>query len=574
VLETRQGPYYGYVAFRSHRERLKGGRVYDDPVLTNTTAYNNQLFLLAKVELLLEICPADMRTEKRQGAGIMAACQRVGDVCIDNGMEMIGRVDAPEGIMVHMAGQQLRVGIDSSQLREPWPREKNAIGHCNHNPGAVVDGCPWLTTRLDRLGDDSESSDDSGNLDLTDLLWNLQQLDMMGPPYYLWSIKDKKTVKVSDLAVTPPYAIISHTWGRWRIPGVNVEVSGVPWAVPANTRFDVATLPAMIENAVFPEAYVWIDLFCIPQDRNDPEQQRICRTELIRQAHIFRNAETAVAWLFDVEDWGPTAAALAYLAIEFHNGTTNEEHTESMPLYNMILQAAGDHANRRCGLLEGDVYVEGYDDDDDAAVISWLSSLWTLQEALMRPDMLLLNRNWEPLVVWHVTITLDTIACLVMCRSLMFGNLKKEPESKAHMQEAARQRSMRLPPGPREIYVLFSATGMVQIARPSQLTALTIGGKRVCKHSRSQAIMSVTGATLWFRDNDFQQFSHPESPDSMIFGLYEPAFINELCRLVGGSFFLCRNEGPTMTAPPEAIQQGETQIRVTSLVCGLVDSPR
>ncbi|XTI83269.1 hypothetical protein V2W45_92302 [Cenococcum geophilum] len=564
VLETHEGEYFTYVAIRSHRERQKGGRVYDDPILTDITAYNRELFHLAKVELLLEICPEDMRTEERRSAGIMAACQRVANECVANGMKLIGQADEPEGIIVHMAGRDLRVAINSSQLREPWPREKKAIGHCYYNPGAVVDGCPWLTTSLEKLEDDSDTSSDDKNFDLREILWNLQQLDLMGPPYYLWSIKEKRTVKVSDLGISPMYAIISHTWGRWRIPGENIEIPGVPWAVPANTRFDVATLPAMIENAAFPEDYVWIDLFCIPQDRDDPEQQRICRMELIRQANIFRNAATAVAWLFDVEDWGPTAAALAYLAVEFHNNSTNEEHTESMPLYNLILQAAGEHANRRCGLLEGDIYAKS---GDDVEFISWFSSLWTLQEVLMRPDMLLLNRNLEPLVVWHVTMTLDTIACLVMCRSTTFHN-PKDSRSKAEKLEAIRQVSMKLPSGPREIYVLFSVTGMVQIARPSRLSALTLGGKRVCKHSRSQAIMSVTGATLWFRHNDFQQFSDPESPDNMIFGLYEPGFINELFHLVGGSFFLCRNEGPTVTAPPETVHKGETQIRITHSVSG------
>jgi hypothetical protein len=162
---------------------------------------------------------------------------------------------------------------------------------------------------------------------------------------------------VVDLDSIPPYAIVSHTWGRWRIPGEGKRLNGVLWAVPANSRFDVKTLPAMIQKASFSEKYVWIDLFCIPQDCRDTEQQDICRSELMRQAFIFKNANTAAAWLFEIDDWRPTAAALAYLAIYYDPSLT--------PRYGQAFRdLSAKYANDRCGLLL-----------NNDVPVSWFSSL-------------------------------------------------------------------------------------------------------------------------------------------------------------------------------------------------------
>ena len=539
VLETREGVYYHCLARRAILERQRSGGIVDDPILEDRTAYNRALFHLAKLELLLANCPEERRNSTREHCGRLAACQRVANECITIGLSLVRPSD--EGILVELAGRQLRVAIDGTRLREP--RVVKVLRNSIWNPGASIERCPWLTAQRAGATTDDEDDDSASGL-FPDL-----------PPFYLWHIKERRTVKVFDLAVAPWYAVISHTWGRWRIPGVDVPVEGVPWPVPANTRFDVATLPSLLQNAGFVEDYVWIDLFCIPQDRNDSAQQSICRVELMRQGSIFHNAQTAVAWLFEVEDWRPTAAALAYMAIEYHNNCTSDD-TELTPLYEMVLETTARFAGDRCGLVLGDF------DDEEKEVIGWFSSLWTLQEALMRPDILLLNRNWEPLTVWHVTITLDTIASLVMCRHMSFNSGRQAMQQLA----LARERDKRLPVGAREVYGLFSMTGMVQIAAPSQLSALILGGKRVCKHSRSQAIMSVAGATKWFRKNEFQHFRHPESEDKMIFGLYEPEFINEVYRLVGGSFFMCRNEATTVSTPDGTTRND--RIRTISLISG------
>lgn len=45
----------------------------------------------------------------------------------------------------------------------------------------------------------------------------------------------------------------------------------VPWIVPTNTEFDVLNLPAIFCDLKGPLQYIWVDLFCIPQEEC-PEQ--------------------------------------------------------------------------------------------------------------------------------------------------------------------------------------------------------------------------------------------------------------------------------------------------------------
>jgi hypothetical protein len=532
VLETKDGVYYNCLAWRQMKEEERGG-IVDDPVLTERTAYHRELFHLAKGELLLPNCPDELRNSTRKTAGMLSACQRVANESMTISLRAVVKAEelGIEGRLIELGGQQLKVAIDGRKLQDP--RVSRSLRECFWNPGGSIGRCPWLGTVNP---DDLE--------DFRDL-----------PPYYLWNIKEKRTVRVFEENIMPQYAVITHTWGRWRTPGVDISIDNVPWAVPANSRFDVSALPTLLEGAGFAETYVWIDLLCIPQDRSDGAQQAICRMELMRQASIFHNAETAVAWIYDIEKWRPVSAALAYLANNFYNNNTSDD-TYLKPLYEMVIETTAECASDPCGLLQGAV------GDEKREVIGWFSSLWTLQESLMRPDLLLLNRNWEPLTVWNVTITLDTIASLVMSRHIFFNIDLNAPD----LLEVTRGRDKELPVGAKEIYDLFCITGMAQLSNPSQLSALILGGKRVCKHSRSQAIMSVVGATKWFTDNDFRQFSHPESEDEMIFGLYEPGFIKEVFKLVGGSFFLCGSEGVTVSKPDRTTRKDK--FRTLSLISG------
>lgn len=87
-------------------------------------------------------------------------------------------------------------------------------------------------------------------------------------PYYLWDTRLRKTIIAAELSGnSPEYLCISHTWGRWRVdPPSLADIPGIPWPVPRNTKFNVERLPQDLAKLGARCRYVWMDLFCIPQE--------------------------------------------------------------------------------------------------------------------------------------------------------------------------------------------------------------------------------------------------------------------------------------------------------------------
>ena len=139
----------------------------------------------------------------------------------------------------------------------------------------------------------------------------------MPMPPYLWNIARGCTVKVKELGFVPTSTCISHTWGRWT-SGSTVQVDGVEWPVPGNTRFKVEELAQILRSAAVPTDFVWMDLLCIPQSSHDlPLQSQ----EIAKQAAIFAGASACVAWLNDVSSWEglmPTVRCLSSFVL-WHN---------------------------------------------------------------------------------------------------------------------------------------------------------------------------------------------------------------------------------------------------------------
>jgi hypothetical protein len=89
----------------------------------------------------------------------------------------------------------------------------------------------------------------------------------------------------------PDYAIISYTWGRWRLSDARsdveaLQVEGVPWEIPkvhpnhfTATQFQ-QVLQLVVENSSKDSTggggqgdaspFVWLDVACIPQWQNSP----------------------------------------------------------------------------------------------------------------------------------------------------------------------------------------------------------------------------------------------------------------------------------------------------------------
>jgi hypothetical protein len=76
-------------------------------------------------------------------------------------------------------------------------------------------------------------------------------------------------------------------------------MSGVPWMVPQTTHSDVEQLLEALHHQRhhFVTEYVWIDLFCIPQDDRRPEMLAITRHKIAQQASIFSESHACIASL-------------------------------------------------------------------------------------------------------------------------------------------------------------------------------------------------------------------------------------------------------------------------------------
>ena len=226
-------------------------------------------------------------------------------------------------------------------------------------------------------------------------------------PFYLWDVEQKRTVIVNELSTNPEeYCCVSHTWGRWRKDAITIE--GVPWPVPQNEKFDVERLPEHLQQIQPRIRFIWIDLFCIPQDGSPKADD-----EINRQALIFQNASRCIAWINDAKQWGGTVKALDWLGVSYLHATTvpgiydtgkllsslhHEANTvselflvlddpsEVMNAYSAGLTVASGPRSISCGQIE--TFVEP---------AHWFSSLWTLQEAMLCPDITFVSRDWIPL---------------------------------------------------------------------------------------------------------------------------------------------------------------------------------
>ncbi|KAL4911453.1 hypothetical protein BDW74DRAFT_8496 [Aspergillus multicolor] len=213
-------------------------------------------------------------------------------------------------------------------------------------------------------------------------------------PFYLWDVQERCCCITKDLKETVQYTTISHTWGRWKrsdVPPVLIE--GVKeWLIPQNTRFNVTDLPSILESAGarLKTRFIGFDLLCIPQDPDSDGLKQIARREIARQAKIFRGAEHAVAWLNDVDGWSGLNFVLRYLSIRYVSESNN--------LPSRMLELVKDDEGEEIELIESDLE---YEEDGLPSIHpnGWLSSLWTLQELCLRPDMFFCDRSWQPFSV-------------------------------------------------------------------------------------------------------------------------------------------------------------------------------
>ena len=144
----------------------------------------------------------------------------------------------------------------------------------------------------------------------------------------------------------------------------------------------------------------------------------------------------------------------------------------------------------------------------------WFTSLWTLQEAYLRPDMLLASKDWKLLgVSQHYPVNLlDFISIVMFSREYT-----KDGEGLPSLDGAAE---------------LLEICGLSDLLVASPTNILHMGSRRECTGCRAEAIMSVLNAIEWF------QVDNPNPGDAyLINGLYPREFLQEVRERIGSVEF-------------------------------------
>lgn len=356
-----------------------------------------------------------------------------------------------------------------------------------------------------------------------------------GHPYYLWDIRSKRTIEVESLIHCPEYVCISHTWGRWvdesKPP---FQIPGVPWPVPRvkRERFNVETLPQDFQKLDNWD-YVWFDLFCIPQvarkDNRWYEEEYRKRygeealdhwreradDEIARQSSIFHGSGGCIAWLNDIEDWKTIKWALRWMSMWF---LKESGYASTRPFLKKIVSSLqytlrASEFFRLCLPQANLVKAKRGGITHSQADLAWFTSLWTLQEAFLCPDMELYSRSWSRLTDdWGCAISLTTL--------MVFADQCGNGTARDSTGRIERQKGW--PGGAIEIeWLVFSSAMANVLTSDSPIAICPIAALRQCSgppQSRAPAIMSAIGVTDWWHSRDTpvtNPFGEEEVPSQM-----------------------------------------------------------
>lgn len=369
-------------------------------------------------------------------------------------------------------------------LRDLWPNTiANEQLQYNKELPKCFDVCPWL------------SKEDRNNMRQEHL------------PLYLWDARENRTVRVNELlrnGIPITYTCVSHTWGRWKKKPLScVQVPGVEWEIPENTLFDVRDLPNILRQTKSESRFIWFDLVCLPQDIMSPEYH----SEVARQATIFHHASSCLAWINSVTSWTNLRASLRWLCLYFLHAGCNSNHYED-------LLSKASHIQSPIELI-AEVNGEGEFEP-------WITSTWTLQESCLFPDIILCNKDWEPLeIATGSPVSLHQLFSIwSVCREGYFMKPIEYSKWPVPVNQLA--------------YIQQMVCGQdVQISR---LAILTLGTTRECERRRADAVMSAMGITGWYKEY-LEEHKEPPPDEDLVLDAYPLSFVNEVVSIIGSEFF-------------------------------------
>jgi Heterokaryon incompatibility protein (HET) len=569
-----------YTVIDSVVQLPKDPRIRTRVAKLSKSTYHYQMFKLFCLEFpLLDKKPSTASDfpsglqAAREGAAKYACSQRIGVICYQEAAwkhaKLLGSTRQPKPeLSVKAFGDGIAAALTNALSQESVP-----IRDANQRFKIPVYAATVWPFKLSQVIDSIYARSLLGVV-FEPCSW-LKPAERDGLPYFLWDVVNEKTVETQGLN-SPTYTTVSHTWGRWRLND-SIQLPGAKWRIPKNQRFSVDDLPKILKKVPRDSDYVWFDLVCIPQDRSDTAMAKIAHIEIARQAKIFNTASRAVAWLSDIDSLDGLRSAARWLGLsllehppeqrEDFNPLDEEtrqvkrlsnpvltrtmseaallsasrllENPEVPPLLSQFLEASPSTFDRA---ISGSELTEAvnrafpdFPNFLEQSILPlqemyhpWLSSLWTLQEACLRPDIWLCSRDWTVLQLTddHTPLRLDGLVALVyqacLVRSAGF------PSVSPHM--ALTESVIRGDKAPEEIQSLMMyilSSGMGAIFQPTVTEILLLGSRRYCQRNRSEAIMSVLGIDHWEQTDN----------DHVVLGKYKLTFINKVRQKWGSTFF-------------------------------------
>ena len=234
--------------------------------------------------------------------------------------------------------------------------------------------------------------------------------------------------------VEPRYNILSYTWGRFtQQGGRSININGIEWAIPAvyESHFSVEDFEAVIRQVGHDVEFIWVDIACIHQ-----EDGREKAEEIGRQAAIFKNAHKAFIWLNRHEH------SILTTVIE----TVCVEGMFAI----MRLSDTRQQAENPDGWIK--LIRDGLESIkaafDELFADPWFSSLWTLQESVLRRDAFILSRKGEYIFTSLAKLPWQFKAVASACHEyyeslLPFSNIPT-PIERNHITRLPRGRALQL----------------------------------------------------------------------------------------------------------------------------------
>ena len=176
----------------------------------------------------------------------------------------------------------------------------------------------------------------------------------------------------------PSYHAISYTWGRFADPRTEaVQVSNISWTVPSvkDAHFSNKEFEAAIQLAGRGVDFVWVDIACI--DQEDPV---VKMEEIGKQVAIFERASKVFAWL---APWTIRDLERSFQDIEAFCRTFYEPMHGGLTSY--MIKSTSMRPESTVVVLLAAI--------QDLTAQPWFTSLWTLQEAFLRKDAIVMSRS-------------------------------------------------------------------------------------------------------------------------------------------------------------------------------------